>query len=138
MGKVTKYAMYVLFSILLAGISYSIGNVVTGTIAVIFKLNNAKTNQYIVLAIAAVFFLVAVYLLWSGKMSTESVRGVKCLKLVVIVGFGTAIVSSVLYMVVLGEIKQTMLLLALLSWVVLFAFLHLLNKIEKDLVKLEK
>lgn len=138
MGKVTKYAMYVLFSILLAGISYSIGNVVTGTIAVIFKLNNAKTNQYIVLAIAAVFFLVAVYLLWSGKMSTESVSGVKCLKLVVIVGFGTAIVSSVLYMVVLGEIKQTMLLLALLSWVVLFAFLHLLNKIEKDLVKLEK
>lgn len=138
MGKVTKYVMYVLFSILLAGISYSIGNVVTGTIAVAFKLNDAKTNQYIVLAIAAVFFLVAMYLLWSGKMSTKSVKGIKCLKLVVIIGLGTAIVGSVLYMVVLGEVKQTMLLMTLLDWVVLYAFLHLLNKIEKDLVKLEK
>lgn len=135
MGRVTKYVMYVLFSILLAGMSYSIGNVVTGSIAVLFKIDNARVVSYIVLAIAFVLFVVAMYLLWSVRMNTTTKEGIQCLKVVVCFGLGTAIAGSVLYMVLLGEIKQTMLFMTVLDWVMLFVFLHILNKIDKDLVK---
>lgn len=135
MGKITKYVMYVLFSILLAGMSYSIGNVVTGSIAVLFKIDDARVVSYIVLFIAFVLFVVAMYLLWSGKISTTTREGIRCFKVVVCVGLGTAIAGSVLYMVLLGEIKQTMLFMTVLDWVMLFVFLHILNKIDKDLVK---
>lgn len=135
MGKVTKCVLNILFSILLAGIAYSIGNVVTGSIAVLFKINDANVVSYIVLAIAFVLFIVAMYLLWSGRMNTTTRGGVKCLKVVVSVGLGIAIVGSVLYMVLLGEIKQTMLFMTVLDWVMLFVFIHILNKIDGDLVK---
>lgn len=135
MGKVTKCVMNILFSILLAGIAYSIGNVVTGSIAVLFKINDANVVSYIVLAIAFVLFIVAMYLLWSGRLNTTTREGVKCLKVVVSVGLGIAISGSVLYMVLLGEIKQTMLFITVLGWVMLFVFIHILNKIDGDLVK---
>lgn len=135
MGKVTKCVMNTLFSILLAGIAYSIGNVVTGSIAVLFKINDANVVSYIVLTIAFVLFIVAMYLLWSGRMNTTTREGIKCLKVVVSVGLGIAIVGSVLYMVLLGEIKQTMLFMTVLDWVMLFVFIHILNKIDGDLVK---
>lgn len=137
MGKVTKYVMYVLFSILMAGVSYSIGNLIAGCVAVLFKINDAKITLYIVLAIAVAMFLIGMYLLWSGKINTKTKSGIRCLKMVVIIALGTSIVGSVLYMVLLKEIKQTMLLITVLDWVLLFGFVYTLTKIEKDLKKSE-
>lgn len=137
MRKVIDFMVKVTCSVLMFVISYCFGINAMGVVAVAFKLENAETIKYGVWGICVVLFLVVMFLYWSGRMSTKTVKGIKCCKCVVWIGLGGIVLSSVLYMVILKEMLQTMLILAVVTWLVLFMFIRVLSSIEKSLSSTE-
>ena len=133
MRKVLDFITRLVCSALMFVISYCFGVNVMGVLSVAFGFEDAVRINYGVWGICIVMFLVAMFLYWSGRMSTKSVSGVKCCKMVVGIGFGGIVASSVAYMVILKEVLQTMLILAIVTWLCLFVFIKVLNDIEKSL-----
>lgn len=122
-------------SLLMCVIAYCLSLNIMGVVAVIIGLDSAKVINYCITVLFVVMSVIALYIYWSGRLNTSDIKGIKVCKLFVCIGFGGIILSSILYMLVLGEIKIVMLTLAIITWVLLFGFLHILNKIESKLVK---
>lgn len=101
--------------------------------ALVPSVNNVDTTSKIIVGCIIVFSIIVTILIWANKMNLSSVQGVTVTSIVCNVYFIVLVASTLLYMVVLGEIKYVMLGEIALTWVIWFVFISVFSNIKKSL-----
>lgn len=101
--------------------------------ALVPSVNNVDTTSKIIVGCTIVFSIIVTILIWANKMNLSSVQGVTVTSIVCNVYFIVLVASTLLYMVVLGEIKYVMLGEIALTWVIWFVFISVFSNIKKSL-----
>lgn len=101
--------------------------------ALVPSVNNVDTTSKIIVGCTIVFSIIVTILIWVNKMNLSSVQGVTVTSIVCNVYFIVLVASTLLYMVVLGEIKYVMLGEIALTWVIWFVFISVFSNIKKSL-----
>ena len=101
--------------------------------ALVPSVNNVDTTSKIIVGCTIVFSIIVTILIWANKMNLSSVQGVTVTSIVCNVYFIVLVASTLLYMVVLGEIKYVMLGEIALTWGIWFVFISVFSNIKKSL-----
>lgn len=101
--------------------------------ALVPSVNNVDTTSKIIIGCTIVFSIIVTILIWANKMNLSSAQGVTVTSIVCNVYFIVLVASTLLYMVVLGEVKYVMLGEIALTWVIWFVFTSVFSNIKKSL-----
>lgn len=101
--------------------------------ALVPSVNNVDTTSKIIVGCTIVFSIIVTILIWANKMNLSSKQGVTVTSIVCNVYFIVLVASTLLYMVVLDEVKYVMLGEIALTWVIWFVFISVFSNIKKSL-----
>ena len=130
MGK--KVFTRVLMCILVVAFSWVWSVQATALIAaVVASLNDVSITSVMIIVLTVICSAVGIFLVASGKMNVTSASGAGVALIVCNVYFVSLITITVLYMIVLGELKYTLLGEVALTWVLWFALMSVISNAKK-------
>lgn len=106
--------------------------------AVIPSLDSIPSTTLMIRVITIVVSVVAFILIWSGIMNLSKSKGIKVTSGIISAYFLTLIAITILYMVIIGDLKYVMLAEVVGAWVIWFVILSALSSMRKKVEEADK
>lgn len=106
--------------------------------AVIPSLDSIPSTTLMIRVITIVVSVLAFILIWSGIMNLSKSKGIKVTSGIISAYFLTLIAITILYMIIIGDLKYVMLAEVVGAWVIWFVILSALSSMRKKVEEADK